>query len=335
MVKKILIIAEAGVNHNGDIEVAKKLVDAAVEAGVDFIKFQSFNPDLLVTRIAKKANYQLDSDRYQETQYEMLARLTLSKKMHVELIDYCNSRSICFLSSAFDIESLEYLISLNLRYYKVPSGEITNLPYLRYLGGFNKNVILSTGMSTLAEVDEGIRTLQDAGTSRSNITLLHCTSEYPSPMEDINLLAMSTLGNAFGIDVGYSDHSIGIEIPIAAAALGAKIIEKHFTLDKTMAGPDHKASLNPDELKLMVSGIRNIEVALGDGVKKVSPHEAKNRSLVRKSIVASRPIAIGEIFSENNLTVKRPGEGLSPMFIDFLVGQKARRNYLPDDLIDL
>lgn len=333
--KKILIIAEAGVNHNGDIEIAKKLVDAAVVAGADFIKFQSFKPDLLVTRIAKKANYQLDSDKFQETQYEMLARLTLSKKMHVELIEYCNSHSICFLSSAFDLESLEYLMSLNLSYYKVPSGEITNLPYLRYLGGFNKNVILSTGMSTLAEIDEGIRALQDAGTFRSKITLLHCTTEYPAPMEDINLLAMPSLGRAFGLEVGYSDHSIGIEIPIAAAALGAKIIEKHFTLDKKMPGPDHKASLDPEEFKLMVSAIRSIEVALGDGVKKVSFHEAKNRLLVRKSIVASRPILIGEIFSENNLTVKRPGEGLSPMFMDILIGQKARRNYLPDDLIEL
>ncbi len=331
----VLIIAEAGVNHNGDIARAKRLIDAAAEAGADLVKFQTFNADRLVTRTVAKADYQTQTTDGAETQHAMLRRLELSPNMHDELIAHCAERRIGFLSTGFDIESVNLLSGLGQNLFKIPSGEITNLPYLRHIGRLGKEVILSTGMATLGEVEAAIEVLETAGTPRSRITVLHCTTEYPTPMNEVNLRAMQTLRTAFGVRVGYSDHTPGIEVAIAAVALGATAIEKHFTLDRSLPGPDHQASLEPQELKAMVVAIRNIEQALGDGIKRITPSEARNKPVVRKSIVASRDIRAGEIFSNENLTTKRPGTGISPMRWDEVIGQRSPFDFSQDELIQL
>ncbi len=333
MKKPILIIAEAGVNHNGDIVLAKQLVDAAANAGADIVKFQTFNADRLATQQAKKAEYQIANSSNKETQYQMLSRLELSESMHHELIKHCNKRNIEFLSTGFDIESIDFLASLNMRLYKIPSGEITNLPYLRHIGQLGKPIIISTGMATMDDIYAAISALEKAGTPRSFITILHCTTEYPAPMEEVNLLAMESIKSATGLPIGYSDHTSGIEVSIAAAALGATVIEKHFTLDKNLSGPDHKASLEPNELKALVDSIKNIEKAMGNGIKAPSSKEKKNILVARKSIVAAKKISKGEIFSNENLTCKRPGEGISPMLIDKIIGTIAKKNFEPDEYI--
>ena len=331
----ILIIAEAGVNHDGNLEQALALVDAAVDAGADIVKFQTFSANRLVTRGAIKAPYQKETTDPLETQYEMLHRLELSQAMHEALISKCLQKKIRFLSTGFDIESLNLLHSLGLDLCKIPSGEITNLNYLRHAGSLGLPVLLSTGMANLGEVEAAIQVIEAAGTPRHLITLLHCTTEYPTPMEDVNLRAMISMKQAFGVEVGYSDHTPGIEVAIAATALGATVIEKHFTLDRNLPGPDHKASLEPHELKAMVNAIRNIEVALGDGIKQASRSELKNKPIARKSIVARREISAGELFSEENLAAKRPGTGISPMRWDEIIGKIARRNFAVDELIEL
>ncbi len=328
------IIAEAGVNHNGDIKLAFKLVDAAAEAGADAVKFQSFKASALVTKNAVKAEYQKKRTGAQESQLEMIKRLELSADEQRELFAYCRSKKIQFLSSAFDQESAQFLNALGLEIFKIPSGEITNLPYLRMIGGFGKQVLLSTGMSTLGEVEAAVEILTQAGTEREAITLLHCTSEYPAPFGEVNLQAMLTLKESFKLKVGYSDHTKGIEIPVAAAALGAQVIEKHFTLSNAMEGPDHKASLEPQELQKMVTAIRHVQEALGDGIKRPSPAELKNREVVRKSIVAKRAIKAGEAFSAENIAVKRPGGGLSPMRWDETLGRRAPRDFSEDELVE-
>jgi len=335
MNKSIIIIAEAGVNHNGDLTLAKQLIDKAAEAGADLVKFQSFSADRLATRQAKKANYQIATTGSTETQHQMLSRLELSANMHYELTAHCDLRNIEFLSTGFDIESIDFLIKLGINYFKIPSGEITNLPYLRHIGQFSKSVILSTGMSTLGDIEAAIDALEQAGTARSLITVLHCTTEYPTPMREVNLRAMQSIQSAFGVDVGYSDHTAGIEVSIAAAALGASVIEKHFTLDRSLPGPDHKASIEPNELKAMVCAIRNIEKSLGDGVKRLTPSELRNKNVVRQSLVASKSIKVGEVFSAQNITTKRPGSGISPMNWDVVMGRKAVRDFLENELIEL
>jgi N,N'-diacetyllegionaminate synthase len=335
MNKRVLIIAEAGVNHNGDHRIAKELIDRAAEAGADLVKFQSFSASRLATHAAKNAAYQDLSSGACETHFEMLQRLELSEKMHRELISHCNERKIGFFSSAFDIESVDLLQSLGQRRFKIPSGEITNLPYLRHIGGLRKEVILSSGMATLGEIESAIRVLEEAGTLRDQITVLHCTSEYPTPMAEVNLRAMRTIHDAFGVAVGYSDHTAGVEVAIAAVALGANVIEKHFTLDKNLPGPDHKASLEPKELAAMITSIRNIEKALGDGVKRPTPSELLNRPVARKSLVARVRVASGEVFSADMLAAKRPGIGISPMLLDSIIGTAAKRDFLPDELIEL
>ena len=335
MSAQTLIIAEAGVNHNGDIELAKKLIDVAVNAGADFVKFQTFNADRLATHAAKKADYQAQTTDRNETQHEMLRRLELTPAMHHELIAYCKMRKMGFFSTGFDIESVDFLASLGQNLFKIPSGEITNLPYLRHIGRLGKPIILSTGMSNMPEIESAIKALEQAGTLRSKITVLHCTTEYPTPMCDVNLRAMQSIQIELGVAVGYSDHTLGIEVAVAAVAMGATVIEKHFTLDRTLPGPDHKASLEPTELKTMVSSIRNIELALGVGVKQLAPSEAKNILVARKSIVASKDIQIGERFSAENLTTKRPGTGISPMRWDEVIGLTANRNYASDELIQI
>ncbi len=335
MSTRTLIIAEAGVNHNGDIKLAKKLIDVAVNAGADFVKFQTFNADRLATHAAKKADYQAQTTDRNETQHEMLRRLELTPAMHHELIAHCKMRKIGFFSTGFDIESVDFLTSLGQNLFKIPSGEITNLPYLRHIGRLGKPIILSTGMSNMPEIESAIKALEQAGTLRSKITVLHCTTEYPTPMCDVNLRAMQSIQTELGIAVGYSDHTLGIEVAVAAVAMGATVIEKHFTLDRTLPGPDHKASLEPAELKTMVSSIRNIELALGDRLKQLAPSEAKNILVARKSIVASKDIQIGERFSAENLATKRPGTGISPMRWDEVIGLTANRNYASDELIQL
>lgn len=331
---KVFIIAEAGVNHNGSLDLAIKLVDVAVTAGADAIKFQTFKADHLVSKKAVKAEYQIRNvGNCNETQFEMLEKLELSSRSHEELIKYCAFKKIVFLSSAFDLESIDELVKLDLSIFKIPSGEIDNLPYLRKIGKLNKKIILSTGMSTLSDIEKALEILLSFGTNRDNITVLHCNTEYPTPMTDVNLKAILTLKDAFKISVGYSDHTLGIEVPIAAVAMGAKIIEKHFTLSKNMVGPDHKASLEPQELNQMVKAIRNIELAMGNGIKMPSNSEIKNKPVVRKSIVAKTNINEGEIFSEDNLCTKRPGIGISPMMWDSIIGQTAQKNYLKNDLI--
>lgn len=330
----VLIIAEAGVNHNGSIDLAKKLIDAAADAGVDYVKFQTFNSKKLVSKNAQKADYQKENTNdISESQLKMLQKLELSKENHLVLIEHCKVKNIKFLSTAFDLDSIDFLEELQIELWKVPSGEITNLPYLRKIGAFGMPVIISTGMADMIEIEAAINTVVGAGTKLENITILHCNTEYPTPMVDVNLRAMNSIKNKFGVPIGYSDHTLGIEIATAAVALGAKVIEKHFTLDKTMEGPDHIASLEPHELKAMVTAIRNIEIAMGDDVKKPSLSEAKNKPIARKSIVASKDITIGEIFNEDNITVKRPGTGISPMKWDEIIGTKATKNYQEDDLI--
>ena len=332
---KTLIIAEAGVNHNGDINRAFQLIDVAVSAGADFVKFQTFTADKLVTTYTKKADYQSEVTGNVETQYQMLSRLELTQEMHHELIAYCDKRNIEFFSTGFDIESVNFLISLGIKYVKIPSGEITNLPYLRHIGQLGKSVILSTGMATLGDIEAAIEALEQAGTPRSLMTVLHCTTEYPTPMNEVNLRAMQTISAAFGIPTGYSDHTSGIEVSIAAAALGATVIEKHFTLDKKLPGPDHKASLEPDELKAMVTAIRNIEISLGDGIIRLTPSEVLNKPVARKSLVAKKSIKAGDVLSAENITSKRPGNGISPMRWDEVIGRTAERDFAPDELIEL
>lgn len=331
---KTLIIAEAGVNHNGDINMAKKLIDIAAQAGADLVKFQTFNADRLVTQGAAKADYQMLTTNNTESQYDMLRKLELTESMHHELIAHCASQNIGFFSTGFDIESINLLVRLGQELFKIPSGEITNLPYLRHIGRLKKIVILSTGMSNMDEIEAAINVLEESGTNRSKITVLHCTTAYPVPMSDVNLRAMQSIQNEFNVAVGYSDHTLGIEISIAAVALGATVIEKHFTTDRSQPGPDHKASLEPLELKSMIDGIRNVEKALGDGIKRPMPSEITNLPVARKSIVASQSIKAGVLFTEHNLTTKRPGTGISPMGWNKLIGRAATRDYLADELID-
>ena len=335
MTNRILVIAEAGVNHNGDLELAKRMIDAAAEAGADLVKFQTFSADRLATRDAAKADYQTRETGSRESQHAMLRRLELTLPMHEQLVKHCTTRKIGFLSTGFDIESVNLLCRLGQGLFKIPSGEITNLPYLRHVGQLGKPVILSTGMATLGEIEAAMDALGKAGTVRSSITVLHCTTEYPAPMSDVNLRAMQTIRAAFDVAVGYSDHTRGIEVAIAAASLGARIIEKHFTLDRDLPGPDHQASLEPDELKSMVSAIRNIEIALGDGIKRPGPGEIKNRPIARKSLVARHAIRAGEVFSADNMTTKRPGTGISPMQWDNVIGRIAPRDFAADELIEL
>ena len=335
MKHKTIIIAEAGVNHNGSIELAKQLVDAAADAGADFVKFQCFKADLTVSKSAAKAAYQTKTTESKESQYEMIKRLELGFEEHQILMDYCKARKIGFLSSPFDMASIDLLNELGLETFKTPSGEIINLPYLRKLGGLNKNIILSTGMADLGEIEDALEVLFASGTNKENIIVLHCNTDYPTPFEDVNLKAMQTIKTAFGVKVGYSDHAQGIEVPVAAVALGAEVIEKHFTLDRSMEGPDHKASLEPVELGQMVQAIRNIEQALGDGLKQPSPSESKNKPLVRKSLVALKDIKKGDVFSGNNVGIKRPGTGISPMRWDEVIGKVSGKDFKADQMIEL
>jgi N,N'-diacetyllegionaminate synthase len=336
MSRHTLIIAEAGVNHNGSIAIAKQLVDRAVDAGVDIIKFQTFKSEKLVSKSARQAEYQQRNiGKKNEGQYAMLKRLELSEQAHEELIAYCKERNIRFFSTAFDMDSIDYLHSLNLGLWKIPSGEITNYPYLKKIAQYGEPIILSTGMCESQDIANALKVLLDNGVKKEQITILHCNTEYPTPMQDVNLRAMLTIEKEFGVKVGYSDHTKGIEVPIAAVALGATVIEKHFTLDRTMEGPDHKASLEPDELKAMVSAIRNIEQALGDGEKHVSASEAKNIEIARKSIVAACNIRKGELLTEQNLTVKRPGNGISPMRWEEVLGTVATKDYQEEEMIQL
>ena len=332
---RTVIIAEAGVNHNGNIELAKQLIDAAADAGANLVKFQTFNADRQVTRTAQKASYQMQTTDGNESHYEMLRRLELTDVMHHELISHCAARNISFFSTGFDIESVDLLMSLGQDQFKIPSGEITNLPYLRHIGQLGKTAFLSTGMATLGDIEAAIDVLEQAGTARAQITVLHCTTEYPTPMNEVNLRAMQSIHAAFGVAVGYSDHTQGIEVAIAAVAMGATVIEKHFTLDRNLPGPDHKASLEPEELKSMVAAIRNIEVALGDGIKRLTPSEARNKPVARKSLVASQAIKAGEVFSAQNITTTRPGTGISPMRWDEIIGRTALRDFAADELIEL
>lgn len=332
---KVIIIAEAGVNHNGDINLAKKLIDVAVEAGVDYVKFQTFKSESLVSKSAKKADYQIENTHDStENQLQMLKKLELSHEQHIELMAYCREKKISFFSTAFDLESLIYLKELGLTMVKIPSGEITNLPYLRKAAELFSKVIISTGMSTLEDIENALNVFLSAGIKREAIYILHCNTEYPTPMKDVNLLAMLTIKNKFNVEIGYSDHTLGIEVPTAAVALGAKMIEKHFTLDRSLPGPDQLASLEPLELKAMVVSIRNIELAIsGNGMKEPSSSELKNMEIARKSIVAKMSIKKGDIFSESNITTKRPGNGISPMQWDEVIGQVAHADFNEDDLI--
>lgn len=334
--KRTLVIAEAGVNHNGSIELARRLVDAAAVAGADIVKFQTFKADRLVAATAPLAGYQqaATSDVY-SSQLQMLRKLELSEADHQELMARCRERGIRFLSTAFDPDSVRYLHSLGLGMWKIPSGEVTNYPYLVSIAGFNEPTYMSTGMCSMADVSAAVSTLLTNGLSASNLTLLHCNTEYPTPMSDVNLAAMSALHREFGVPVGYSDHTVGIEIPIAAAALGATVVEKHFTLDRSMDGPDHKASLEPSELAAMIRAIRNVDQAIGTGIKDVTDSERANMAVARKSIVAATAIAQGELLTEMNLTVKRPGTGISPMRWNEIIGTRAIRSYSPDDLIQI
>ena len=330
---KVFVIAEAGVNHNGSLELAKKMIDVAVESGADAVKFQTFEAKSLVAKNAEKAEYQKQTTNSFESQYSMLKKLELDLEAHKELLSYCKERAIVFFSTPFDHASIDLLSDLGLEIFKIPSGDITNLPYLRHIGSLGKRVILSTGMSSMNEIEDALNVLVRSGTPRRDITVLHANTMYPTPMEDVNLRAMLTIKERFSVAVGYSDHTLGIEVDIAAVAMGASCIEKHFTLDKNMEGPDHKASLEPDALKLMVSSIRNIETALGSSEKKVTSSERVNMSVARKSIVASTTILKGETLTENNITTKRPGDGISPMKWDEIVGTVAQKDYFLDDLI--
>ena len=330
-----LIIAEAGVNHNGDLSMALELVNVASEAGADIVKFQTFKADNLVTKTAQKADYQLHQTSESESHYEMLKKLELTERMHIELLKKSNDLNIEFCSTPFDLESLQYLIELGIQRIKIPSGEITNLPYLRKIGSSGKPIVLSTGMSTIQEIGDAIDVLQDSGASKDSITVLHCNTEYPIPMDEVNLRAIKTIQDTFGVSVGFSDHTKGIEASIAAVALGAEIIEKHFTLDRNLPGPDHQASIEPQELKQMVSSIRNISNAMGSGIKEPSNSERKNIPIARKSLVAAVAIKKGDIFDQSNISVKRPGTGISPMLIDDVLGKQATRDFAPDEIIEL
>jgi N,N'-diacetyllegionaminate synthase len=337
---RVLVIAEAGVNHDGNIEQALQLIDVAADAGADLVKFQTFDADMLATANAALADYQEQAsggdDLSAETgQLTMLKKLQLSERDHHKLMAHCEARDIEFFSTAFDLYSLDFLAQCGATRFKVPSGEITNLPYLRQIASFQKEVIMSTGMASLDEIGEAVRCLEVAGLPKDSITLLHCTTEYPAPIDEVNLRAMCAMGKAFGVAVGYSDHTDGIDVAIAAVALGATVIEKHFTLDRNLPGPDHRASLEPEELKAMVAGIRRIERALGSEEKQCTRSERKNIALVRKSIVAARAIEKDEVLSEDNLTVKRPATGLSPMLWDGVIGTRAARSFLPDEVIEL
>ncbi|TAN45241.1 MAG: N-acetylneuraminate synthase [Nitrospirae bacterium] len=333
--RRTFIIAEAGVNHNGSLETAKRMIDAAFDAGVDAVKFQTFKTEKLVSRNAPKAEYQKKATEEHESQFDMIKKLELDEKAHVELIGYCRAKGVMFLSSPFDPESIDLLNRLGLEIFKIPSGEITNLPYLERLGLLKKRIILSTGMADMSEIGAALDILISAGTARKDITLLHCNTEYPTPFEDVNLLAMLSIKDVFKVAVGYSDHTTGIEASVAAAALGAAVIEKHFTLDREMKGPDHKASLEPEELKAMVAAVRNIEKALGDGVKRPSPSELKNMPVARKSIVAAKDIKRGDVFSEDNIAAKRPGTGISPMRWHEVVGTEAKRDFRQEEQIEI
>lgn len=338
MTHHTLIIAEAGVNHNGSLHLAKQLVDMAADAGADIIKFQTFRSEKLVSRNARQADYQkrnIGAAQQDDSQLSMLRKLELSPSDHLEIIQHCHQRNIRFFSTAFDLESIEFLHDLHLGLWKVPSGEVTNYPYLRKVASFGEEVILSTGMCEMNDIEAALEVLLGNGLHKEQITLLHCNTDYPTPYEDVNLRAMIEIRNRFDVSVGYSDHTRGIEVPIAAVAMGASVIEKHFTLDRNMEGPDHKASLEPDELKAMVNAIRNVESALGDGHKTISPSERKNMAVARKSIVAATRIKAGELLSEQNLTVKRPGSGISPMRWNEVIGQKAKHDFNEDDLIEL
>ena len=333
MKHKTIIIAEAGVNHNGNLDMAKELIKVASEAKADYVKFQTFKAKNTITKNAKKANYQKNTTDQRENQFDMVEKLELSKEMHVELISFSKNKNIKFLSTPFDHDSIELLKDLGLEIFKIPSGEITNLPYLRHIGKLNKKIILSTGMANLKEVKNALDVLVSSGTKKSNITVLHANTEYPTPMEDVNLRAMLTIGKELGVNFGYSDHTLGIEVDIAAVALGACVIEKHFTLDCNLEGPDHKASLEPYQLKEMVKAIRNTELALGSDIKEPSKSEIPNIEIVRKSIVAKTKIKKGDILNETNLAVKRPGNGVSPMKWDEVIDTKATKNYKEDELI--
>ena len=330
---KVFIIAEAGVNHNGSMKLAKKLIDVAVESGADAVKFQTFKAENLVSKNTEKAEYQKKTTTASESQFDMIKKLELDIETHKELITYCLEKEIMFLSTPFDHDSINLLGDLGLEIFKIPSGEITNLPYLRHIGSLKKQVILSTGMSTLQEVEDALNILISTGTLRADITVLHANTMYPTPMDDVNLNAMLTIQKEFDVAYGYSDHTLGIEVDIAAVAMGATVIEKHFTLDKAMDGPDHKASLEPKELKSMVSAIRNIEKAVGSFEKKPSPSETVNIDIVRKSIVANQKINKGDILTDKNITIKRPGKGINPMQWDEIIGTIAVKNYKLDDLI--
>lgn len=334
---RVIIIAEAGVNHNGSIEAAFNLIDVAEEAGVDYVKFQTFKTELCISKNAKKAEYQIqNTGDGEESQYDMVKKLELSAAQHAELINYCEEKNIKFFSTAFDLISLEYLAKVGLKMVKIPSGEITNLPYLRKAAKLFEQVILSTGMATMAEIGNAMDVFLNAGRTKENITILHCNTEYPTPMKDVNLKAMLSIGEEFGVKIGYSDHTLGIEVPIAAVALGASVIEKHFTLDKSLPGPDHAASLEPAELTAMCRAIRNIELAIsGNGIKEPSESEMKNIAIARKSIVAKTSIRQGSIFTEENITTKRPGNGISAMKWDEILGSIANRDFNEDDLIEI
>ena len=332
---KTFIIAEAGVNHNGSLEMAFQLIDVAVSAGADAVKFQTFKAEKVIAVNTPKAGYQEETTGSDESQLEMVKKLELDETAHIQLYQHCQHKGIQFLSTPFDLESVDLLSRLGLEIFKIPSGEITNLPYLRKLGALKKRLILATGMANLGEIEAALDGLTESGTPLENITVLHCNTEYPTPFEDVNLRAMLTIRNAFpGIAVGYSDHTNGIEVPIAAVAMGASVIEKHFTLDRNFPGPDHRASLEPHELSAMISGIRNIEKALGTGIKKPSSSELKNKPVIRKSIVAAKVITKGQLFDDNNLGVKRVGQsGISPMRWNELIGKPADRNYVIDEVI--
>lgn len=330
---KVFIIAEAGVNHNGSLEMAKKLIDIAKKAGADAVKFQTFKAERLVTSSAVKADYQIQNTVNNETQFEMIKKLELTEEAHFELFDYCKRKKIIFISTPFDLKSIDFLNKLGLEIIKIGSGEITNLPYLRKIGSLKKQIIVSTGMSDMGEIEDALDILIESGTSKDNISILHCNTEYPTDYSDVNLMAMRTIKKAFNINVGYSDHTLGIEVAIAAVAMGASIIEKHITIDKNAKGPDHKASLEPEELIKLVRAIRNVEKSFGNGIKKPSKSEVKNIPIARKSIVASKKIKGGEMLSENNITVKRPGTGISPMEWDNIIGTIANKDYDEDDLI--
>ncbi len=329
----VFIIAEAGVNHNGDLGLARRMVEAAADAGADAVKFQTFRAESLVNPAAPKADYQKRTTPDDESQFAMLKKLELSPDSHRNLFEHCGRNGILFLSSPFDLDSIDLLLELGMEIFKIPSGEITNLPYLRKIGGLGKPVILSTGMSDMSDIEAAIGVMARAGLNRNQLTLLHCTTEYPAPMVDINLRAMKTMAEHFGVDVGYSDHTPGTEIPVAAVALGAQVIEKHFTMDKRLPGPDHAASLEPPELKAMVSAVRNVKKAMGDGIKQPTASEMRNRPIARKSIVAGRLIQKGEMLSCENLTTKRPATGISPMEWDRIIGTRATKTFLPGEEI--